>query len=220
MRVQIKSKSAEPRRRNSEETRTTILATAERIFAQAGLAGARMDLIAKTAGVNKALLYYYFKSKEALYEAVVEDHFRRFNEQALKLLQSDGPAPEVLLRYVSLHFDFITEHQQAAPLFQQFMMAGGKRSERLIRKYFRPRSEAVAKLLERGMRAGEFRHTDLFHTAVSIISLIVFYFSAAPVLQLLSHTDTHSSENLKIRKREVLDFIRHGLFTNPNVSIA
>jgi TetR/AcrR family transcriptional regulator len=212
-------KAAAPQRRNSERSRAIILATAGRIFAQTGLAGARTDVIADAAGVNKALLYYYFKSKDALYEAVVEDHFRRFNVQALEVLGSKGPAREVLLRYVSVHFDFIAAHHQSAPLFQQFMMAGGKRAERLIRKYFRPRSDAVRKLLERGVRAGEFRRTDLFHTAVSIISLIVFYFSAAPVLQLLGGSDAHSAKNLDLRKREVLDFIRHALFTKPNAPI-
>jgi TetR/AcrR family transcriptional regulator len=205
--------------RNSEKTRAIILTTAERIFAQTGLAGARTDLIAQTAGVNKAMLYYYFKSKEGLYEAVVEDHFRRFNVQALELLRATGCARDVLLKYVSLHFDFITEHRQSAPLFQQFMMAGGKRTERLIHKYFKPRSDAVKKLLERGIRAREFRRTDLFHTAVSIISLIVFYFSAAPVLQLLGHPNAHSAQSLKRRKREVLDFIRYALFTHPNAPI-
>ena len=69
------------------------------------------------------------------------------------------------------------------------------------------------------MRAREFRSTDLFHTAVSIISLIVFYFSAVPVLQLLGHANAHSPENLKLRKREVLDFIRHALFIHPNAPI-
>jgi TetR/AcrR family transcriptional regulator len=205
--------------RNSAKTRAIILATAERIFAQTGLAGARTDLIAKAAGVNKALLYYYFKSKEDLYEAVVEDHFRRFNMQALELLGATGSARSVLLQYVSLHFDFITAHRQSAPLFQQFTMAGGKRAERLIRKYFRPRTEAVRKLLERGVRSREFRRTEVFHTAVSIISLIVFYFSATPVLRLLGHSNAHNTENLKRRKREVLDFIRYALFTNPNAPI-
>jgi TetR/AcrR family transcriptional regulator len=205
--------------RDSDKTRANILATATRIFAELGLAGARTDVIAKSAGVNKALLYYYFKSKEALYEAVVEEHFRRFNEQAMAVLNSKESARRVLLQYVNVHFDFIAQHHQAAPLFQQFMMAGGKRSERLIQKYFKPRSEAVGKLLERGMRAREFRRTDQFHTAVSIISLIVFYFSAAPVLQLLGHSNAHSAENLQLRKREVLDFIRHALFTNPNAPI-
>ena len=63
------------------ETRAAILAAAEQVFAKAGLAGARTDAIAAAAGVNKALLYYYFKSKGGLYEAVVEDHFREFNRQ-------------------------------------------------------------------------------------------------------------------------------------------
>ena len=207
-------------RLRSEKTRAAILAAAERVFAQSGLAGARTDAIAKAAGVNKALLYYYFKSKDDLYEAVVEEHFRQFNEQTLALLNSGGPAGDVLLRYVSLHFDFISRRRQAAPLFQQCMMVGGKRTERLVRKYFKPRNVAVAKLLERGMRSGEFRRTDLFHTVLSIISLIVFYFSAAPVLQLLGDADTYSPANLKRRKGEVLDFIRHALFTHPEALIS
>jgi hypothetical protein len=55
---------------------------------------------------------------------------------------------------------------------------------------------------------------------VSIISLIVFYFSAAPVLQLLGHSHAHSAANLKARKHEVLDFIRRALFTNPNKPVS
>jgi TetR/AcrR family transcriptional regulator len=213
--MKLQSKVSGERRTRSENTRALILATAERIFAKSGLAGARTDAIAKAAGVNKALLYYYFKSKDDLYEAILEEHFRQFNEQTLELLNSAGAPRDVLLKYVSLHFDFISSHRQSAPLFQQYMMAGGKRPERLIGKYLKPRSEGVARLLERGMRSGDFRQTNLFHTSVSIIALIVFYFSAAPVLQLLGHPDAHNSENLKVRKREVLDFIRHALFTHP-----
>ena len=56
------------------------------IFAESGLAGARTDAIANAAGVNKALLYYYFKSKESLYQAVLEDHASAFNKIALELL--------------------------------------------------------------------------------------------------------------------------------------
>jgi TetR/AcrR family transcriptional regulator len=200
----------------SSKTRAAILAAAERIFAKSGLAGARTDAIAAAAGVNKALLYYYFKGKESLYEAVVEEHFREFNRQALEVLAAPGPARTVLLRYASLHFDFISARHQSAPLFQQLMMAGGKFLERLIRKYFAPRGKALGKLIGRGMRRGEFRRADPFHTSISIVSLIVFYFSAARVLQLMGHPDAYSAVNLKRRKREMLNFIRHGLFKNPN----
>src|SRR5580704_1607504 len=90
-------RSQETRR---DESRSKILAAAERVFARDGLAGARTDAIATEAGVNKALLFYYFKDKEKLYEAVIEGHLREFNDQALAVLNDRGPAGPLLLRYV------------------------------------------------------------------------------------------------------------------------
>src|SRR5271165_3785132 len=127
----------------SAETRAAILAAAAEDFAQSGPAGARTEAIAAAAGVNKALLYYYFKSKSGLFEAVVDDHFAAFNRQAMSLLAEPGPARAVLLRYVSLHFDFICARQRYACIYQQIMMNGGRPLARLVRKYFVPRSEAL-----------------------------------------------------------------------------
>jgi TetR/AcrR family transcriptional regulator len=196
--------------------REAILAAAEQAFAQHGLAGARTDAIAAAAGVNNALLYYYFKSKERLYQAVLEEHITGFNEQALEILADPGAAAEVLLRYVGLHFDFISSRRRHAPLFQQCMSTGGAMTNRLVRKYFIPRSRAFGKLIERGMRTGEFRPADPFHTAISIVSLIVFYFSAAPVIERLGHTEAYAEASLQRRKQEVLDFIRHALFAKSS----
>jgi TetR/AcrR family transcriptional regulator len=210
---------AAPRPVRRGDTRAAILAAAEQNFAKSGLAGARTDAIAAAAGVNKALLYYYFKSKGGLYEAVVEDHFREFNRQALQVLAAPASARAVLLRYVSLYFDFISARQRYAALYQQLMTARGKPLERLVRKYFVPRSDAFNKLLQRGIRDGEFRRSDARHTAISVVGLIVFYFSAAPVLQLLGHSDAYSTVNLRRRKQEVLDFIRHGLFVDPQAPL-
>src|SRR5262249_32028209 len=128
------------------------------------------------------------------------------------------PARDVLLNYVSLHFDFISARHRYAPLFQQLLSSGGRLPERLVRKYFRERSEAFAGLLDRGMRAGEVRSAGRWHTAVSIVALIVFYFSCAPVLELLGQTDAYSPANLRRRKLEVQDFIRYSLFAEPNTS--
>jgi len=196
------------------ETRAAILAAAGRIFAKSGIAGARVDAIAAAARVNKALLYYYFKSKQGLFEAVVEDHFSEFNRQALEVLNAPGSARAVLLRYVSLHLDFISARHQSAPLFHQLTMTGGKFLERLVQRYFTPRGEALGRLIERGIRLREFRRVDRFHASMSIVSLIIFYFSAARVLQLLGHPDAYTPANLQRRKREVLDFIRHALFVD------
>jgi len=204
----------------SAGTRAAILAAAADAFAESGLAGARTDAIAAAAGVNKAMLYYYFQSKDRLFEAVVENHFAEFNRRALEVLAEDRPARSVLLHYVNLHFDFITERRRYACIYQQLMMSGGRPLERLVRKYFVPRSAALDRVLERGMHAGEFRHADRRHTAISIVALIVFYFSASQVLQFLGQPDAYDRANLKARKREVLDFIRHGLFTDPDAPLS
>lgn len=216
MATSIKKRSTNGARR--DESRARILAAAERAFARDGLAGARTDAIAAQAGVNKALLYYYFKSKESLYEAIIEEHLRDFNERAFAILSADGSARVLLLRYVNEHFDFLSQRRLHAALFQQLIMKGGKPPERLFRKYIVPRAAAVRELLERGIRDGELRKTDPFHTAMSLVALIVFYFSAAPMLQFLGYPDPYTPANLKKRKQEVLDFVRHGLFVDPEIS--
>jgi TetR/AcrR family transcriptional regulator len=210
------SRRAHGRAAGRKPARAAILAAAESEFARHGLAGARTDAIAAAAGVNHALLYYYFKSKEHLYRAVLEDHFAGFNDRALEVLAGPGPAREVLLNYVSLHFDFISARHRHAPLFQQCMTAGGAMTDRLVRKYFTPRSRAFVKLLRRGMGDGEFRKADPLHTAISIVALIVFYFSAAPVIQKLGPAGPYAEASLKRRKQEVLDLIRHGVLTDPS----
>jgi TetR/AcrR family transcriptional regulator len=204
------------RQARSDKTQAAILAAAERVFAEDGLAGARMDAIATAAGVNKALLYYYFEDKERLYVAVVERHLREFNRAVLDVLMAPGSPRTILLRYVDLHFDFVRARHRQALLFHQLMTNGGQPMQRLVRKYFPPRGRALHQLLARGMREGEFRRVDPFHMSMSIVALIVFYFSAAQVLQLLGHADAYSGANLKRRKQEVLDFIRHGLFVHPS----
>lgn len=201
----------------SQATRAAILAAAAKIFANKGLAGARTDSIAAAAGINKAMLYYYFKSKQGLYEAVVEDQFAEFNHRAIQALSAPGSARAALLSYVDLHFDFVSGRHQSASLFQQLTMDGHKFLKRLVRRYFAARSEALANVISRGVREGEFRNVDPFQASISIIAIIVFYFASAPVLKALGHTDAYSPRNLQRRKREALDFIRYALFIEPDI---
>lgn len=207
------------RRRRGDRTRAAILSAAERCFAESGLAGARTDAIAASAGVNKAMLYYHFRSKNHLYDSVIEDHFAEFNREALTVLNGPGTARAVLLRYLGLHFDMISARHRYACLYQQLMLSGGPHLERLVRRHFAPRTAALRRLLERGIRSGEFRPVDPMHAGISIAALIVFYFSAAEVLRLLGHHNAYSTANLARRKEEVLSFIRHGLFIHPNAPV-
>ena len=100
----MKAAPSKPRlgsRGRPEESRAAILEAAVHEFSREGVAGARTDAIARAAGVNKALLYYYFKDKETLYGAVLDQVFGGLTSTLLKMLSSsDLPPRKKLLAYV------------------------------------------------------------------------------------------------------------------------
>jgi TetR/AcrR family transcriptional regulator len=176
-------------------------------------------MIASQAGVNKALLYYYFKSKENMYRAVLEEHLKSFQLKALEILSREGPAAPILLEYVRTHFDFIRARPHYPRLFQRMMMTGGRRGERLVIERIVPVAQKLGALLRRGIRTGEFRPLDVSHTAVSLAALTVLYFNAAPVIRVVSGQDPFSPANMRKRKAEVLKFVRYVLLTDPEAAV-
>ena len=209
---------AHGRHRDSVETRAAILRAAEQIYAESGLAGARTEAIAAAAGVNKALLYYYFRSKEGLYQAVIGSQLREFGRQVEKVLAARGPAGPILLRYVSYQFDFIGMHPCYPRIFQRMMMEGDRTLRRIVREHSVPLKKMLVALLARGMKSGEFRRLDPEHTLVSIAGLTGHYFNIAPAIRAITGQDPYSKGNLARRRAEVLNFIRYALFRNPEAA--
>src|SRR5208337_1561980 len=150
----------------------------------------------------KALLYYYFKSKEGLYQAVVGSQLQQFQLQAREILSAKGPAGPILLRYVSYHIDFIGTHPHYPRIFQRMMMEGEHTLERMIREHSIPLKKLLVALLARGMQSGEFRRLNKQHTIVSIAGLTVHYFNIAPAFRLVTGQDPYSKGNLATRKAE------------------
>src|SRR6478736_3271439 len=109
-----------------EESRAAILQAAVREFSREGVAGARTDAIARAAGVNKALLYYYFKDKETLYSAVLDQVFGGLRQSIQDALSSDLPPREKLLAYVGAHFDYIAGHPLYPRIVQGEMMRAAR----------------------------------------------------------------------------------------------
>jgi len=213
-RARIRPERFAARHRRGAESRAAILEAAECIFAEAGLGGARTDAITARAGVNKALLYYYFKSKDALYHAILEDHLKEFRCRILEVLSGEGGARAKVLGYVSVHFDFIGSRPCYPRLLQRLVMTGGRSLDRLAREFFAPVYRKLTSVIKEGVRTGEFRKLNSDHAALSLAALIVFYFSAAPMLSAVAHVDPYAKTQLARRKEEVLKFIRYALFKN------
>ena len=202
----------------ARRSRAAILAAAERLFANAGLDGARTEAIAADAGVNKAMLYYYFKSKEALYEAILEKHAREFYERAIAVLEPEGHARDTVLAYVGMSFDFIAARPYFPVLVQRLSMSGDRPFESLARKYSLPLTGRLTRVIRKGIRSGEFRRVDPEHTVILLAALTRFYFAVAPVVRALTRKDPYAKDNLRRLRRSVLEFIRHGLFRNPEAN--
>jgi TetR/AcrR family transcriptional regulator len=221
----MKATLSKPRlgsRGRPEESRAAILQAAVREFSREGVAGARTDAIARAAGVNKALLYYYFTDKETLYSAVLDQVFEGLTQSIQKALSSDLPPREKLLAYVGAHFDYIASHPLYPRITQGEMMraARGKAPhlQRIAKQYFIPLFRKVAAVIEQGQATGDFRPVDPLHFVPSMIAIIVFHFTNAPVLRMVGKVDPYAPELIAARRASVLDFISAALFCKEGKS--
>src|SRR5882724_11424927 len=195
-----------------------ICAAAEHAFAEQGLAGARTDEIAQAAGVNKALLYYYFHSKDELYAAVLEGLF--LQQQAAIAAARQSPSPprktspnrQELVGYVNGAIDFVVAHPNFPKLIQREMMNRNPQVRHLMRRFWLPVHKRLEAAIRRGIKSGEFRAVDPEHAVFSIIAMTVFYFAAAPVLKDLLSKDTLNPRAVAARRKAILDFMEHAVF--------
>ncbi len=202
-----------------EKTRAAILRAALEEFSHEGVAGARTDEIARRAGVNKALLYYYFKDKEGLYAAALEQVFSGLHQKVGAVLErTDLPPRERLVLYVQTHFDYIASAPVYPRLVQrEFMRSSGRTlspaAGRIMDRHVRPFYDRLEKLILEGAKAGDFRQLNPIHTVTSIIGIIVFYFISMPAQQFMHPGDPGSPERIAARRSAVLDFICAAVLT-------
>jgi TetR/AcrR family transcriptional regulator len=208
-------------KRNAEQTREAILKAAIAEFAREGLAGARTDQIARTARVNKALLYYYFGDKEKLYAAVLDHAFGSIYTRLAAILDSDLPCREKILRYAGEHFDALAGNPQFGRLVHAEMGRAGREGSPHIRtlaeRYISRLAMRVQAVLREGMAAGEFRPVDPMNFALSIPALNVFYFVAAPMIRAVTGLEPLTPERIAARRAAVLDLLAHALFRGTGV---
>jgi TetR/AcrR family transcriptional regulator len=203
-----------------EESRAAILQAAAHEFAAHGVAGARTDAIAREARVNKALLYYYFKDKETLYGAVLDDAFSGLKKAVFQVLDSQLPPREKIMAYAGAYFDFIASNQLYPRLMQREMMRAREGNsphiEKVIKIYIQPIFLRVSEVLREGIAKGEFRAVNPIHFVPSMVAMIVFYFSSAPMLQQIVGFNPLTPERIAERRSAVLDFISAALFRSKN----
>jgi TetR/AcrR family transcriptional regulator len=202
-----------------EDSRRAILRAAILEFAEQGEAGARTDAIARSAGVNKALLHYYFGTKKDLYGVVLEEVFTGVVEGFLRVLQGPGTPGQRLLHYFLTHFDHLAASGTSARLLGHEMMrarAGQpSRIPQIVKICFGPLHKVLTETLAEGMRSGELRALESGAVLLSLTGVNVFYFMSGPFFREISGRDPREPDMLARQRIALLDFASTVLFSDP-----
>src|SRR5580693_6004537 len=197
--------------RRADRTKKAILRAAIREFSLHGLAGARTDAIAESAKVNKALLYYYFKSKKGLYAAAIDEVSSAVAERALAALDPKHSAGERLLRTALSHFDRILSQRDFQSLMQQEMvrMRRGE-SEALptmVENVFKPLLGKLEEAVHDGIKTGELCQVDWLQVVYSVLGANVLYFLSAPMMRMVLPFDPTDHAAIELRRKTAVQFL-------------
>ena len=193
-------------------TEEKIYEAARRIFVLKGMEGARMQEIADEAGMNKALLHYYFRSKENLFEAVFKDIFTKFFSKIKSAFSSDLTVREKLIVFIDNYIDLIA----ANPYVPQFIINEINRDPKMVKAMIFESGIGPQQILEIFLNEVHLNNQsklDPRHIVVSLLGMLVFPFAGRPLLQLVYFNDDQKaydqflSERKEIVRNMILKFI-------------
>jgi TetR/AcrR family transcriptional regulator len=202
----------------ADQTRARILNAAIRQFGDNGLAGARTEQIAEAAGVNKALLYYYFHSKEDLYTAAIEAVAERGRAASMAVLESDASAGERFLQIVLSNFD----RTHSNPAFQSLMQQEMIRMHRgeanalslLAEKLIGPMWFKVREVVETGVASGELIPAEWTQMIYAALGANVFYYLFAPLMGLALGFEPLMRSALEFRRKAAIEYLGQAIFVD------
>ena len=200
----------------STETETAIFRAALAVFARKGKDGARMQQIADEAGINKAMLHYYYRSKDGLYEAVFTQVMGHFMSSVESELEGDRPFRDVLRHIVDTYIDEHRAHPGVAQLWMHENLNGAPVARRFLQRQMEEgRETTLARIVRRIAKAvedGEIRRVDPLHTFISVLGASVFFFLGMPTISVLRPEIAEDPDaTAERRKDHVFDLIYHGL---------
>ena len=205
-----KTKVIETRSRDADRSQLAILAAARDEFARHGLAGARVDRIATHAKLNKRLIYYYFTSKDDLFQAVLEGTYADIREAEKKLHLTDLEPAKAIRRMTEFTWEYYIAHPEFITLLnsENLHQARHLKDSDRIREMNSPVIQTLGDILERGRREGTFRGgIDAVQLYVSIASLSYFYLSNSHTLSAVFGRNLQTKKAHSERLSHICDVI-------------
>ncbi len=192
----------------ANDTKDQILLVAEELFAQKGFAGARTHEIAERAGVNKALIYYYFESKEKLLREVLQKILFELISLSNEALAVPRTAPEVLDEFYRGFYSYCARHKNFSRLTTMDLGSEGGSLRRLFENFFRPLFDRGVRFIDKAVERGELEPVNARQLLITIYGMTIAYFAdAGPVAWLFGVEDVSTDCWIDERLEANLDFI-------------
>jgi len=163
--------------RDAEATKRRILDAAEAEFSRHGLKGARVDAIARGAGVTTAMIHYYFDNKEGLYKAVLQRPATEFRDIMASLNLPQLSSAEALRVFIRAAIAYEAKHPYRGMLWFQEAQQNQGEYFKLSTESWADTFSSLTGILERGMADGSFRQFDPALETVHILGVCIFYFN-------------------------------------------
>lgn len=198
-------------------TESKIKKAALREFAQYGLEGARVDRIAQKAKINKAMIYYHFKSKEDLYESILTEFYREIFPRITGSIPKDKGPDEQLESIVSYFIDFISNvDQDVIRMMLRELSSGGKYFKKLmVPNVIVPMMGLVQELFNAGIQKGTFKKIVPHLTFLQMLGSIVF---TNAIRVTLSDTDIgkliFTDDFFEAYKKNMLTVVKTGILAS------
>jgi TetR/AcrR family transcriptional regulator len=190
------------------ETETLILDAARKVFLENGFDGTTMQKISDEAGINKALLHYYFRSKDRLFEAVFIEAFSRMIPNLLKIFASEAEFIDKIRGFVETYITALQQYPQI-PLFilHELHRNPGRIIELIHSTGMNP--DFVMNIIRQEIKKGKIIDIDPSQLMVNMLAMCIFPFAARPMIQgfVFKNDAGVFEEFLEKRKTEVADFI-------------
>lgn len=195
--------------KTDKSTEDKILEAAKQVFMEKGLDGARMQDIADKAGINKALLHYYFRSKDKLFDVIFMEEARKFMPKVVDILVSaELTLFEKIEKFVAQYIDTLMQN----PLLPIFILSEISRNpNETLSKIFgnqRPPLDKVEEHVAKLVKKGVIKPIKGEQLMINMVSLCIFPFLARPMVQWVTRkNDREFLQWMEQRKKEVAKFI-------------
>ena len=200
-----------------DNTKERIKTAAWEVFVEKGRDGARMQEIADRAGANKAMIYYYFTSKDILFEEIIKDIFKQLiSNVKLSVLKQDHKPEDIVRIMVDTYIDLLENHPYLARVMTRELLSENPIIKKIIKSLFETEGfdlpTEFVHIIILNSQSGAIRQVDPIQTILSFLGMCLFYFIAKPVIvDVWGMQQADEEKFIKKRKEAITDLILHGL---------